>query len=65
MTTTKISLCHVNEPLAHTQTHARTHKHRVFHINEKVKGLHLHLVLIMSDKPKVSEGEEATCMARI
>lgn len=29
MTATKISLCHVNEPLSHThtQTHARTHKH--------------------------------------
>ncbi len=65
MTATKMSLCHVNEPLTHTQTHTRTHKHRVFHINEKVKGLHLHLVLIMSDKPKVTEGEEATRMDRI
>lgn len=49
----------------HTQSHTGTHKHRVFHINEKVKGLHLHLVLIMSDKPKVTEGEEATHMDRI
>lgn len=65
MTIYKLSFCHVNEPLTHTQTHARAHKCRVFHINERVKGLHLHPVLIMSDKPKVNEGEEATCMARI
>lgn len=65
MTIYKLSLCHVNEPLTHTQTHAHAHKCRVFHINERVKGLHLHPVLIMSDKIKVNEGEEATCMARI
>lgn len=46
----------------HTITHAQ--KHKALHINEKVKGLHLHLVLIMSDKPKVTEREEATRMDR-
>lgn len=49
-----MSLLHIHKhSLCHTSTHTSTpHKCRVFHINEKVKGLHLHLVLIMSDKAK-------------